>query len=433
MGKHLLLWIATRVKVKRALFMIVISAVVSAVSVSNVYAVAAPSNAELYKMILELKSEQKKLRAEAKKAKAEALAAKEELAQAKTEIAYMQAQPSAPSPSRGQDSTAQEQGDSEYAQSAYESKDELWRIELDNFNWTMRNMQHEYGLTDIGGVQDRGAVGSVLSIEKERENGKRLRISGRPFGRGTPEFGWTYTGFDSTAGETYVGPGRATFVSSDNSENDDSDNINTLGVETITPDDRFTRAVASYDFNYRVHDVTLGKTIADSESFALNLTGGARYLDMDHDFRVTYSGGDFQTAFTSFETSDVRGAGLLLGSDLKWKIFPRLSANFGVKGGMVLGDIETQTFIPDDEPGVPTNVRYEERRVLPFIEAGASLTYSHPIGGVLFNATVGYEMVNWFNAMDSRTFTDSHMEAQNIHQTGDISMDGAYLRVGLSY
>jgi len=101
MGKHSLVWIATGDKVKHTLFMIVISAVISAVSVSNVYAVAAPSNAELYKMIMELKSEQTKLRAEAKKAKAEAVAAKEELAQAKTEIAYIRKQPSSPLSSGG--------------------------------------------------------------------------------------------------------------------------------------------------------------------------------------------------------------------------------------------------------------------------------------------------------------------------------------------
>jgi len=317
----------------------------------------------------------------------------------------------------------------EYARSAYESKDELWRVEVDALSWTLRNMKHEYGITDIGGVQDRGAVGDVLAIGQERDNGQRLRISGRPFGRGTPELAWSYTGFDSQASEQRFGSLRATFVSSDNSQNNDSDDA----VNDITPDDRATSALASYDFNYRVHDVTLGKTIADSKDFALNLTGGARLLNMDHEFRVRYTGGDFQVPYNSFETSDVRGAGLLLGSDLKWKIFPRLSANFGVKGGMVLGDVETRTFFPDDEPGVPTDVRYDESRVMPFVEAGASLTYSHPIGDALFNATVGYEMVNWFNAMDSRIFSDSHMEGQNVHQTGDISMDGAYLRVGLSY
>lgn len=191
--------------------------------------------------------------------------------------------------------------------------------------------------------------------------------------------------------------------------------------------------MASYDFDYKVHDLVVGKTIAESEVFALKLSGGVRYVDMDHDFRVTYTGGDFQTAFTAFETSSVQGGGPLLGADLNWKIIPSLAAQFGVKGGMVLGDVETRTFIPDDEPGVPTNVRYDDTRAIPFVETGASLNYSRSLGELVFNASIGYEMINWFDATDSRMFSDSHIEGQNVHQTGDLSLDGAYIRIGIGY
>ncbi len=61
----------------------------------NVVAAAeeVPSNAKLYKMILELKAEQKQLRAEANRAKAEATAAKNELAKTKRELSYIRQQP----------------------------------------------------------------------------------------------------------------------------------------------------------------------------------------------------------------------------------------------------------------------------------------------------------------------------------------------------
>ena len=61
--------------------------------------------------------------------------------------------------------------------------------------------------------------------------------------------------------EDTIGPIRSTFVSSDNSENDDRDNFNTSGFETITPDDRATRAIAEYDFNLRNYDIELAQTI----------------------------------------------------------------------------------------------------------------------------------------------------------------------------
>ena len=98
-----------------------------------------------------------------------------------------------------------------------------------------------------------------------------------------------------------------------------------------------------------------------------------------------------------------------------------------------MGEVETRTFIPDDEPGVPTDVRYERTRAIPFVETGAALGYVYSSGNFSFNAAIGHEMINWFGALDSRVFSDAYMEAQNIHQTSDISMDGEYVRIGVAY
>jgi len=310
-----------------------------------------------------------------------------------------------------------------------------WITEFDYLYWAPRSASTQYGITDIGGVQDRGAVGTALNIGGEYDHGYRFAL-GRRFRQGCgggPELLFRYTDFDSTAAERYVGPLRSTFISSDNSENDDSDNINTLGVETITPDDRATAATASLRFRYKTHDLELAQALVLTDTLTLRLSGGGRVVDADQSFRVTYTGGDFQTAFTSFRETEYTGGGLIMGADMRWYVLPSLMLDIGACGGLLAGTMQTRTFIPDDEPGVPTDHRYDETRVTPIVEMSLAITYRKQIYRAIVDASVGYELTNWFNIDDSRVFSDSHMEGQNVHLLNDLTLDGFYGRVSVSF
>jgi hypothetical protein len=78
----------------------------------------------------------------------------------------------------------------------------------------------------------------------------------------------------------------------------------------------------------------------------------------------------------------------------------------------MIGSVDTRTFIPDDEPGVPTDVSYSETRVTPIIEANVGVNYQRDWGRWKVNMAAGYELSSWFNLADSRVFTDSHMEGK---------------------
>ena len=192
-----------------------------------------------------------------------------------------------------------------------------WIFMVDFLSWSVHNPPTEYAISDIGGVQDRGAVGTVLDLDTNYDPGIRISAGRRLFGSAV-EGRFTYTYFDSFTNERFDGPVRSTFISSDNSENDDSDNINTSGVETIFADDRATRAVASLDFDYNTFDWEVAQAVNLTQSLAMRLSGKFRYLNMNQDFRVTYTGGDFQTAFTPFETNAYDGGGIILGSEIRW-------------------------------------------------------------------------------------------------------------------
>lgn len=310
-----------------------------------------------------------------------------------------------------------------------------WIAEFDYLYWTQRNAATQYGITDIGGVQDRGAVGAVLALGSEYSNGFRFSF-GRRFAQGNdggPELMFCYTDFDSRTAEVHAGPLRATFVSSDNSENDDSDNINTLGVETITPDDRATSASALLQFNYQTYDLELAQSLILADSLTLRISGGGRAADVGQRFNVTYLGGDFQTAFSPFQETEFTGGGLIMGTDLRWYVLPSLTFDMGATGGLLAGTMQTRTFIPDDEPGVPTDVIYDETRLTPIVEMNAAVTYRGQIRRILVDVSAGYQFTNWFNVADSRVFSDSHMEGQNVHLLNDLAIDGFYARLGLGF
>ena len=302
---------------------------------------------------------------------------------------------------------------------------------VDFLSWSVHNPHTEYAISDIGGVQDRGAVGTVLDLDTNYDPGIRISAGRRLFGSAV-EGRFTYTYFDSFTNERFDGPVRSTFISSDNSENDDSDNINTSGVETIFADDRATRAVASLDFDYNTFDWEVAQAVNLTQSLAMRLSGKFRYLNMNQDFRVTYTGGDFQTAFTPFETNAYDGGGIILGSEIRWYLTNSLSIRMAGNGGMMMGVSRTRIFIPDDEPGVPTDVRNTETVVSPMMDITAAVNYTRQVGSYELNFGAGIEMSHYFNLVDGRTFSDSHQEGQNVHQLKDLSLGGAFIRFGVN-
>lgn len=303
-----------------------------------------------------------------------------------------------------------------------------WVGSFDILAWTVRDAGFEYGITDIGGVQDRGAVGTVLSLGGNYSPGFRFS-AGKRLGDGGPVIGFGFLNFVSNDAQSEIGPIRATVVSADNSENDDSDNINTLGVQTITPDDRATRADALFDFSMRHYDFQLEQSFRMSDALTTKLTSAIRITDVDSTQQVTYLGGDFQTAFTPFQTSAFDGAGAVLGGEMSWNLSRRISFNFSANGGALLGRMQTRTFIPDDEPGVPTDVTYDETRLVPLLESRVWLMTRGRLGMTNIEFGGGYEFANLFNVADQRVFTESHMEGQNAHIIGDLSLDGFFGRI----
>lgn len=301
-----------------------------------------------------------------------------------------------------------------------------WISSVDYLSWSVRTPDLQYGITDIGGVQDRGPVGTVLAIGGDYDTGYRFSV-GRHMAQG-PDLIFRYTDFDNSLFESYTGPVRAVFVSSDNGENNDSDGSS----NDITPEDRATFASGQLDFELDQYEMELARTLGLTDSLALRLSGGGRAAAINQSFSTIYTGGDFQTPFNAFRNSEYRGGGIMAGADLQWYLLPSLAVNVGANLSMMLGRFETRIFIPDDEPGVPTNVTYNETRVTPVLGLSTGVNWNRQFGKTMVSLAGGYEINSWFNLVDSRVFTDTYMEGQNVHSVNDLSLDGAFVRVAFS-
>ena len=169
-----------------------------------------------------------------------------------------------------------------------------------------------------------------------------------------------------------------------------------------------------------------------SDVLKIRLSSAVRIGEVDSRQDAIYRGGDFQTVFNAFQESTFDGAGPVLGGQMNWSLTRWLSLNFGANAGALLGTMRTRTFIPDDEPGVPTDVTYEEARLAPLLESRVWLSCCRQVGQFQVNFGGGYEFANLFNVADQRVFSDSHMEGQNAHLVGDVGLDGLFGRFSIS-
>ena len=293
----------------------------------------------------------------------------------------------------------------------------------------------EFGITDTsGGLQDSGADGTVLGFDGDYDIGWRATLGYRFDAdcfceANRPEFLLRYTIFGTEQDESFNGLLRASFISADNSENNDSDD----GVNDITPDDRATNAQASFDFDLETLDLEFAQTLSLTRTLNLRLAAIGRFALIDEDYRVTYSGADFSNPFTAFRQWDYQGGGLMLGSQLDWQLSNRISLTCGGRAGALLGRRESRYFIPDDEAGLPTDVLHSTTRLTPVLEMAAMLNYTRDYCNFGLNIAAGYEFTNYFNLADDRTFTDPHQEAVNVNSVRDLSLDGFVGRISLNY
>lgn len=166
------------------------------------------------------------------------------------------------------------------------------------------------------------------------------------------------------------------------------------------------RAEAEYELDYRVLDLEVGQKFEVGDRIDLRLHGGVRYAKLDQEFTGRYFGDNFQAAFPGEVKmkTDYWGIGPRIGADGDWQI----GAGFGIFGGLatslLVGEFENEfsqnrTRAAPDVSGKPRGVKEKtDAQIVPVIEANAGLRWAKDFGDNELWVKAGYEIQEWFDA-----------------------------------
>lgn len=252
--------------------------------------------------------------------------------------------------------------------------------------------------------------GNVESVDWKTTSGLRVGAFCRLPGEGW-EFGLTYTYFHSSGNRALLKPAGGTLFA------------------TVTHPgsiEEVDSAAAETSLNFNVLDAEVGRRFRLGESFVVRLFGGGRFAWIDQNFSVFYNGGDALGA-TVLSPVEFEGAGLRFGAEAQWRWAWGFSLYGRISQSLLVGDFRTK-FVELNNFGATTDANVSNRfeQLVPVTEVGIGIAWECNN----MRISVGYELANWFNMVDSPGFVDDLNQGTMLRRTSDLSLEGLNVQVG---
>jgi hypothetical protein len=156
-----------------------------------------------------------------------------------------------------------------------------------------------------------------------------------------------------------------------------------LGVDLLTPQSQ------EYQLNYDVLDFEIGKQFALSDSVSLRLSGGLRYAALEDNYKTT-------TGLTTTKTeNDFWGIGPRLTASPIWKPFHNNFRVFGnIGAAFLLGQYEIGGSPIDGIDSLGGN----KEGFLTIVEAGAGIGYTFKTQLIDLDISAGYQFEHWLDS-----------------------------------
>jgi hypothetical protein len=193
--------------------------------------------------------------------------------------------------------------------------------------------------------------------------------------------------------------------------------------------DNANSASASNNLAYNLYDVDSVRRVAGDDSFSLRLGFGVRYATVDQTQQAYYFGRDANGTHV-FSQANFDGAGPTLSGEGRWVLPWGLSLFGRARGGLLVGEARN-TLRETDNFGATGNANVGERyyTTIPVLEMGTGVAWEYRN----MRLAIGYEVANWFNLIDSPTFTNDFAEGKLGRRHGDLSLEGLFLQLGVAY
>lgn len=188
-------------------------------------------------------------------------------------------------------------------------------------------------------------------------------------------------------------------------------------------------AVAASDLDYNVYDALGGKRWALDDHVAVRGFAGVRFADIRQDFRVRYDDLDARLADVCYG-SRFRGAGPTVGAEAVYA-WPRGFHLYARgSGGLLSGlDEERRRETNDDGRTLYADTPLSLRKVVPTLSLGVG-------GGFQYRSLslrAGYEVTHWFGITDRVRFASDVSQGALSTRPGNLSLDGLFLQLGLTF
>jgi hypothetical protein len=258
-----------------------------------------------------------------------------------------------------------------------------------------------------------GTIGLIDTLKYPLSSGFRAELGYR-FGEGKWEAAFAYTYFGAHGGATDVaGPNQIL--------------LPTLTRPGLT--DRALFASTEAKLNYNLYDMIVGRRMAVDENFAIRWLGGFRFADIRQKFNALYNGLDARTDAVDSRSS-FKGFGPLVGAEAVLGGWHGL--HFYARGtvGLISG-LNSNPFLETNDSGATTyiNTNYSVRKIVP--------TGTLSIGGGWEYRTVfiraGYEITHWQGIFDRPRFVDDVSQGKFVARSSNLTLEGLFVQVGLSY
>lgn len=196
------------------------------------------------------------------------------------------------------------------------------------------------------------------------------------------------------------------------------------------------------DHDRHVIDLLLGYDAFAWDGGSINLSGGLRYANIDHDLTV-HSELAGVALIEDDRTEDFAGVGPAINATGQMKIADEFRLVGGVGGSVIFGDRDTHNLIRSIDPATGAIVQSfeEERDGADTIynmsgELGVAYVPFMP-GGTEFMVTLGYRMDAWWNVQDT-TYSDFQDAVPTTREergsrNGDALSHGPFLRLGVRF
>jgi hypothetical protein len=286
-----------------------------------------------------------------------------------------------------------------------------WLFSVDYLLIRPRSRPDDFAIVDP--TDNLTPEGLVRSIGYELASGVRAaigyRFSGSPW-----ETWFTYTYLRSDGDRTAVAPAGG------------------LLYPTLTRPglvDNATSAVAASTLTYDLYDLDAARRVTGDDTFTLRMAFGTRATMIDQDLQAAYFG-RFANATRVSSRVEFDGVGPTVGGEARW-LLPSGFRLFGrAKGGLILGET-TNTLLETDNAGAAINANIRERyyTTIPLLEMGTGVAWEYRN----MRVAVGYEVANWFNLIDSPTFVDDLAEGKLGRRSGDLTLEGLFVQLGVAY